>query len=149
MTPTTVTETIKKIVKKSLFNLKTFSKETKEKEIEFTPVKSMQEFLDRIGGDEKKALKVANSGLFKLAQNEARAEMSADGLVNPKVVSAFVNQFRVMFPVKDDSTEERKAQTQKVYELIRSKPALQESLSIIASAHVEDEDEDDSNDSEE
>ena len=130
-----VAEKIK--IKRPLFDLANFVKTSAEKEIEFTPVTSMAEFLKRIDNDDAKALKVANAGLRRIAQTEAKQEMGSDNLVSPKVVSGFLNQFRPMFPLKNDSKEAKKEQSEKVTAYVRGIPALVEAIKVIAAATVE------------
>lgn len=151
MTPdanaTTVASTTEEIVvRRPLFDLEKFTKSAVESKVKFAPAASMKEFLERIENDEVKALKVANAGLRRMAIQEAKQSMGSDNLVSPKIVSGFVNNFRPMFPLKDDSKEARATQTKQVHDYIRGIPALLTAIKAIAAASVDIDDEDETGD---
>lgn len=147
MTPTTEnpnpSNTEEIIVKRRLFDLTKFEPVSKEKKINFTPLDSkatIEEILSAVDNDQAMLAKVVSVGLRRNAISEAKAEMGDENLVSPKAVSIFVNQFRPKFPVANDSKDERKAQTQKVFAFIKSKPALLAAIKTVASEMGEDED---------
>lgn len=59
-------------VTKLVFDLNTMDEVTLVREGEFTPVASMEEFLQRLGGDTAKVLEVANKGLVDVAKAELK-----------------------------------------------------------------------------
>jgi hypothetical protein len=141
VTPTTpVAE--KFIAKSNLFDLDKFERRTVEKEYTFAPVESMEKALEAVQNDNAKLLEVINTGLKRLALSEAKASLRSDSLVSPKVVGGFVNQFKPLYPAKNDSKEARKEQAQKIYAFIRGQEAILTLIKSIAAATAEDDDDD-------
>ena len=143
MSPINV-ETQKKIARSNLFDLEKFERKTVEKEYEFTPISSMEKALEAVGNDSAKLLDVINTGLARLALSEAKASLRSDSLVSPKVVGGFVNQFKPLYPAKNDSKEAKKEQAQKIYAFIRGQEAILAAIKSVAAA-IGDQDDDEDN----
>lgn len=133
-------------VKRKLFDLGAFKTVSKESEISFNAPLTVAEFLERLGNEEAKILKVGTAGLRRIAIQDAKRELGGDNLVSPKVISNFVNQFRPNFPLdpKDgDDKAQRKAQTKRVFDMLASSDALKAAIVTIAKATIDTGDDDD------
>ncbi len=147
MTPTTETKTDavsnKFVAKMNLFDLDKFERRTVETEYTFSEVDSMEKALEVLQNDNGKLLEVINVGLKRLALAEAKASLRSDTLVSPKVVGGFVNQFKPLYPAKNDSKEAKKEQAQKIYAFIRGQEAILTLIKSIAAATADDDDDGD------
>lgn len=139
-------------VKKRVFNLDKFEKESLEAKGTFTPLSAIENLQ---GLEPAKLLTLVNAGLEKEAKKAAKATI---GGASPKVVNTFVNAFRLIAPyskmVEKDAegapkkdadgnvVVDRKAQTQAIYAMIKSNPVMLEGLKEAAVADSDDEDED-------
>lgn len=150
MTPTNVTDNARtaetKVVKHSLFNLNTFTRESKEKEIELPgKVDTMEQVLKALDNDESRIVSMYNMLAVREAIKTAKQSMGGDGLVSPKIISGLIAGFAVKFPLKDDTKASKKLQRNQMEEYVRSQPALLEALKIMAidqQAAATDDDED-------
>lgn len=154
MTPTANAPTVEKItVKRTLFNLDTFKRESKETKVD--PPKSVTteaELLEAIGGDMSRLIPIYNTGAKRQAINDAKRAMGGDGLISPKVISGLLSGFAVNFPLSYSGEDEAKLkvaraeQKEKIYQYVRDNPPIHTALKTIAAgmaaAATEDEDED-------
>lgn len=140
-TPQTVTDKITVAV--NLFDLEKFERRSVEKEIAFTPSKTMAEALERVGGDESKLLSIINTGEKRSARQEAKSSLYTETLVSPKAISAFVNGFKPLYKLESDTKDGRAKQRQQIYAFIRSNDAVLAAVKQAAAA-FKDEDDDDS-----
>jgi len=163
MTPTTTTtvesgvSTPTKItVKRNLFDLTKFERVSLEKEIELKSVKGM-DVADALSNvfqnDEEKMIEVLDVGFRRAQIQDTKTSMGGDNFVSPKVVSGFAIQLRPVVAsmnrelfAKEDKIS-TKAQNAKIYEYIKSIPALVDAIRAIAVAQASVVDDDESEDS--
>lgn len=141
-------------VKKRVFNLDKFEKESLEAQGTFTPLTAVENLAEI---EPAKLLSLVNAGLEKEAKKTAKASIAG---ASPKVVNTFVNAFRLIAPyskmfvmdgenIKKDaegnSEVDRKAQTQAIYAMIKSNPAMLEGLKEAAAADSGDDDDESDN----
>lgn len=152
MTPSTVPAPEKLTVKRTLFNLDTFKRESKSTEVEAPKaVTTEAELVEAVGGDMSKLIPIYNTGAKRQAINDAKRAMGGDGLISPKVISGLLSGFAVNFPLKYSGDDEEKMkvarneQREAIYSYVRENPAIHTALKTIAAgmaaAATEDEDE--------
>lgn len=147
MTPTVVTPAvvtpIKKVVKRTVFDLAKFERVSLEKEIEIKDPLTMAEALEMVEGDDIELLKIIQIGFRKRAISEAKSGMGSENFVSPKVISGFVNNFKPLYPALDDSKAAKDAQRTKIYSFIRGNEGILAAVKLVAAAMKPIEDEDD------
>ena len=144
MTPSTVstpatTAPEKITVKRTLFNLDTFKRESKTAEIEAPKaVETQDELLAAVENDLTRLIPIYNTGAKRQAINEAKRSMGGEGLISPKVISGLLSGFAVNFPLKysgDDDAKLKAArleQREAIYSYVRENPAIHTALKTIA-----------------
>lgn len=159
MTPTTTAvEVEKKIVKRVLFNLADWTRESREKTITVPqPLKTFQEVLAAVNNDAEALVPFYNAGALKSAIKDAKREMGGENLVSPKIVSTLLSGEMVKFPLSYTGEDKKKLkaareeQREKVYNYVRGIPELAAAYKMIALAQAaaapDDEDGEDEDDS--
>jgi hypothetical protein len=152
-TGTTITKSYK------YFDLDTFEVKTEEKQVTFSPARDLAEAQQRVGGDEATLLKALNSFLRTEALRAAENEVTSKG-GKRTVVLAVAKPFRGLPPFSQiyklgadgkpvvengEKVIDRAAQTKAILNMIKSNPAMLETIK--AGSQIESED--DENDTEE
>ncbi len=114
-------------IARNLFNLDTFQRESKEKEIVVKTVDSMEAILEATDGDESKAVKIFNAGYKRSQITEAKREMGSASLVSPKAVRGIVDAVKMNYVSLPPAERETAA-----LDHIRRTPALVAAAKAIA-----------------
>lgn len=138
-------------IQKQLFDLSTMTNVTCFKEVQFRPVSTTQEALERLGHDAKRLITVINEGLEGEAARTARADSTIPWMVendeeekvpfegipaDQKAVNGLVlNLAKSVFGYKKESTpEEKSLAKQKALDMIKNTDAIREGLKENAAA---------------
>lgn len=160
--PTTETQTENTFETKKTyryFDLETFEKKEVEKEIKVTLANTTADALERIGNDPDKLLKAINAFLQKDALRVARMEVSelgADTAVVMSVAKPFraLPPFNAMFELQANGKPkiengqkviDRKAQTQAIFNFIKSTPLILDSIKRATAEAAANEDSENTN----
>lgn len=143
-TPAPSVEKVKKVYK--YFDLSTFKEVKEEVEVPFKAPSDFSEAVQRLDNDQVKVLAALSAYLKRAAFSEAKRDIAKKG-ASKKVVLDLIRPMRSMEPWA--SIKERKEQTDALLELVRSTPALIESVKATSLKAAEsDEDEDGNTDDE-
>jgi hypothetical protein len=131
-------------VQRQILDGDSFEKVTLVKSFDFSPASTIEEAMQRLGGDTKKFLEVVNEGLVSAVREQMKADSTgwgvenSDGDVEPWNGSAIddsqfnalvLSMAKASFKYFDAKTpEEKKASKAKAAQVIKSTPILLEGL---------------------
>lgn len=152
MVPSTASESKTLTVQRTGLDLDSFEEKTLIKEVNFVPVKSAKEAVEKLGGDAEKFLRVINEGLESEARRNAIEDSSipwleedeeseektvfSGTLADRKVVNGLIlNLAKSLFGYKKEiPTEKKRAAKESAMNLIKGNEQMREGLKQNAAA---------------
>lgn len=142
----TEVETIR--VKRNVFDIEKFERVTLEGDTQYKDATSVEEVTTEIGNDTAKLLKLLNIARRRMAILEAKKQLTSPNAVKSSIVAQFVKTFKMIPPfmsMPTNTPEERKAQKQAIYSMIRSQEMILNGIKAASAAATDEDDEEEDN----
>lgn len=127
------------------FDKETLEQKDEKVKITFTPAATLDEAMNRVGGDQETILKALNAFAQRNEFRNAKAEVLKKG-INTKILMGVLRPFRAM-PPYNALDKNRKEQTKQLLAMLKSAPVILAAIIAQSDATANSDDDDDDSES--